>query len=138
MADTTVQEIKTPAAAKRIARRPKRRHALLIALILLLPLLVGGYFLWKYLGSYESTDDAQIDGHIHAISARISGYVTQVLVDDQQIVKAGDPLVIIDPRDFDVAVAKAEADVADAKASLAGSRTEVPITTVTTASTLRT
>jgi membrane fusion protein (multidrug efflux system) len=138
MADTTIEETKTPAPAKSIARKPKRRRARLIALIVLLPLLVVGYFLWRYFGTYESTDDAQIDGHIHAISARISGYVNQVLVEDQQIVKAGDPLVIIDPRDFDVAVAKAEADVADAKAALAGSRTEVPITSINTASTLRT
>ena len=138
MADTTIQEIKTPAAGKHIVKRPKRRRVGLIALIVLLPLLVVGYFLWRYFGSYESTDDAQIDGHIHAISARISGYVNQVLVEDQQIVKAGDPLVVIDPRDYDVAVAKAEADVADAKAALAGSRTEIPITSTNTASTLQT
>jgi membrane fusion protein, multidrug efflux system len=138
MADTTIEEIKTPAAVKRIGRKPKRRRAGLIALIVLVPLLVGGYFLWRYFGSYESTDDAQIDGHIHAISARISGHVAQVLVEDQQIVKAGDALVVIDPRDYDVAVAKAEADVADAKAALTGSQTEVPITSTNTASTLQT
>src|SRR5260370_30668930 len=112
MADTTIEGIKTPAPAKSTARKPKRRRARLIALIVLLPLLVIGYFLWRYFGSYESTDDAQIDGHIHAISARISGYVNQVLVEDQQIVKAGDPLVIIDPLDFDVALAKGEAAIA--------------------------
>ena len=77
MADTTIEEIKTPAAGKHIVRKPKRRRAGLIALIVLLPLLVGGYFLWKYFGSYESTDDAQIDGHINAISARISGHVSR-------------------------------------------------------------
>ena len=65
-------------------------------MIVLLPLLVRGYFLWRYLESYESTDDAQVDGHIHLIIARISGYVSDVLVDDEQIVKSGDPLVIID------------------------------------------
>ena len=77
----------------------------------------GGYFLWRYFGTYESTDDAQIDGHVHAISARISGHVNEVLVEDQQIVKAGDVLVKIDPRDYQVAVAKAEADLADAEAA---------------------
>jgi membrane fusion protein (multidrug efflux system) len=138
MADTTIEQIKTPATAKRIAIKPKRRRAGLIALIVLLPLLVGGYYLWRYFGSYESTDDAQIDGHIHAISARISGHVAQVLVEDQQIVKAGDALVVIDPRDYDVAVAKAEADVADAKAALTSSQTEVPITSTNTASALQT
>src|SRR5260370_3819035 len=136
MADTTIEGIKTPAPGKTTAKKPKRRGARLIALIVLLPILVIGYFLWRYFGSYESTDDAQIDGHIHAISARISGYVNQVLVEDQQIVKAGDPLVIIDPRDFDVAVAKAEADVAAAQATLGGSRTDAPITSTNTAGTV--
>jgi membrane fusion protein, multidrug efflux system len=121
---------------KRAVRKPKRRRAVLLALILLL-LAVGGYFLWKYLESYESTDDAQIDGHIHAISARISGYVSQVLAEDQQIVRAGEPLVVIDPRDYEVAVARAQADVADAEAALKSSRTNVPITSMTTTSTLQ-
>jgi len=138
MADTLVESGKTEAPAPRIVRKPKRRRAGLIALIVVLPLLVGGYFLWKYLGTYETTDDAQIDGHIHAISARISGHVSQVPVVDQQMVKAGDVLVAIDPRDYDVAVAKADADVADAKAALTGSQTEIPITSTNTASTLRT
>src|SRR5438445_11048266 len=131
MADTLVESQKTDAPAPRIGRKPKRRRGALIALMVVLPLLVGGYFLWKYLGTYESTDDAQIDGHIHAISARISGHVSQVPVVDQQIVKAGDVLVVIDPRDYDVAAAKAEADVADAKAALSGSQTEIPITSTT-------
>jgi membrane fusion protein (multidrug efflux system) len=105
--------------------------------IVLFLLLGGGYWLWKYLGTYESTDDAQVDGHIHAISPRISGYVSRVLVEDQQIVKAGDPLVVIDPRDYQVAVARSEADVADAEATAKGSRTNVPIISRTTTSTLQ-
>jgi membrane fusion protein (multidrug efflux system) len=108
----------------------------LIALIVLLPLLVGGYFFWKYLGSYESTDDAQVDGHIHAISARISGYVKHVLVDDVQAVKTGDPLVVIDTQDYAVALARSEADVADAEATSRGSRTNIPVTSRSTSSTL--
>jgi membrane fusion protein (multidrug efflux system) len=137
MADTLVEDTKPEAPAKHVVKKPKRRRKFLIALIVLLPLLVGGYFLWRYLSTYESTDDAQIDGHIHAISARITGHVSQVLVIDQQIVKAGDVLVIIDPRDYEVAVARAEADVADAEAALKSSQTDVPITSTTTASTLQ-
>ena len=136
MAHILTEDVKTEGPPKRTVRRPKRHRALLIALIVLLLLLVGGYFLWRYLGTYESTDDAQVDGHIHAISARISGYVSQVLVEDQQVVKAGDPLVIIDSRDYKVAVERSEADVADAKAGLKSSRTNVPITSRTTTSTL--
>src|SRR5262250_1958954 len=100
MADTLVEDVKREAPPRRAIKRPKRRRAGLIALLVLAALLVGGYFLWKYLGSFESTDDAQIDGHIHAISARVNGYVSQVLVNDQQVVKAGDLLVVIDPRDY--------------------------------------
>jgi len=142
MADTLIEDVKpenvtTEIPPKRAIKRPKRHLARLIALAVLLLLLVGGYLLWKYLGSYESTDDAQVDGHIHAISARISGYVNQVPVEDEQIVKAGDPLVMIDSRDYAVALSRAEADVADAEATLTGSRTNVPITSRTTTSTLQ-
>jgi membrane fusion protein (multidrug efflux system) len=137
MAEALVADVKSDTPAKRRVRKPKRHRAILVAMIILLPLLVGAYFLWRYLGSYESTDDAQVDGHIHAISARINGYVSQVLVEDQQVVKAGDPLVVIDSRDYEVAVERAKADVADAEASLRGSRTNVPITSTTTSSTLQ-
>jgi membrane fusion protein, multidrug efflux system len=136
MVDKLAEDIKIEAPPKRTVKRPKRRRARLIAVIALLPLLVGGYFLWRYLESYESTDDAQVDGHIHAISARISGYLSEVLVDDEQIVKAGDPLVVIDTQDYAVAVARSAADVAEAKATHLGSRTNVPVTSTTTTSTL--
>jgi membrane fusion protein (multidrug efflux system) len=106
--------------------------------VFLLAAVVAGYYMWQYFGSYESTDDAQIDGHINSISARISGQVNEVLVDDQQVVKKGDVLVKIDPRDYAVAVAKAQADLAEAQATLESSRTDVPITSTNTDSTLQT
>src|SRR5260370_15550977 len=105
MADTLVDGVKTEAPPKSIAKKPKRRRARLIALIVMLPLLVGGYFLWRDFCSYESTDDAQIDRPIHAISARISGYVDQVLGEEQQIVKARDAPGILDPPDHYLAAA---------------------------------
>src|SRR6516225_5230164 len=139
MADTTVEEKKTGTHSPRFTVKAKRRSAARItAPFVLVVLLVAGYFLWRYFGSYESTDDAQIDGHLNAISARISGQVSEVLVEDQQVVKKGDVLVKIDPRDYEVAVAKAEADLADAKAALESSRTDIPITSTNTDSTLRT
>jgi membrane fusion protein (multidrug efflux system) len=109
-----------------------------VALVVVIVLAAGGYKLMKYFGEYESTDDAQIDGHVDAVSARISGQLNEVLVEDAQVVKAGDPLVRIDPRDYQVAVAKAEADLADAEAAFDSSRTDVPIVTTTTSSTLDT
>jgi membrane fusion protein (multidrug efflux system) len=98
----------------------------------------GGYYLWKYFNTYETTDDAQIDGHINAISGRITGNVIEVLAEDEQIVKAGDVLVRIDPRDYEVAVAKAEADLRDSEATLESSRIDIPITATNTASQLKT
>ncbi len=97
---------------------------------------IFGINYWKTSQLYESTDDAQVDGSIYTVSSRIAGHVAEVLVGDQQVVKAGEVLVRLDTKDFEVAVAKARADLADAMASLASIRTDVPITTTTTASTL--
>jgi len=97
---------------------------------------IAGYVYWKNSELFETTDDAQVDGSIYTISARVAGHVAEVMVGDQQIVKAGEVLVRLDPKDFEVAIAKARADLADAMASLASVRTDVPITTTTTASTL--
>jgi membrane fusion protein (multidrug efflux system) len=137
MADPMGEEKKTDVASQRWTRKPRRGPARIIVPTVLVILLVAGYFLWRYFGSYESTDDAQIDGHLNALSARISGQVSEVLVEDQQLVKKGDVLVKIDPRDYEVAVAKADADLADAEAALEGSRTDVPLTATNTESTLR-
>jgi len=96
----------------------------------------GSYYAWKYFSAYESTDDAEVDGHISAISARINGYVLDVPVDDERYVKAGDVLVRIDPKDYTVKLAQAEADLAAAEASLQSSRTDVPVISTTTSSQL--
>src|SRR5271163_3315637 len=67
----------------------QRPHARVLFIVVVLVLLVGGFFLWRYLSSYESTDDAEVDGHSMPVSARITGYVAKVNVDDNQVVKAG-------------------------------------------------
>jgi membrane fusion protein (multidrug efflux system) len=104
--------------------------------VFLLVVAVAGYYVWTEMQKSESTDDAEIDGRIIAISPRVGGHVIQVNVEDEQYVKAGDVLVKLDPRDFEVAVAKARADLNDELAGLQGSRTDVPLTTATTGSTL--
>ena len=81
-------------------RSPGFRIAVLIALVVL---LVVGFFVYRYLTSYESTDDAQVDGHINSVSARISGHVMKLNVLDNQYVQAGTVLVEIDPADYQVA-----------------------------------
>src|SRR6266576_3526787 len=81
-------------------------------------------------------DHAQVDGHIMPLSARINGYVLEVPVIEGQLVHAGDVLVTIDPTDFEIAMHQAQATFADALASAASSRFNVPITSVTTQSNL--
>ena len=99
-----------------------------------LVLLTAVFFLWRYLASYESTDDAQIDGHVNSVSARVSGHVLTLNVQDNQYVEKGTVLVEIDPADYEVAVAQARAEYADAQAQAAAAGINVPITNVSTSS----
>ena len=118
---------------KQASRNPRFRLALIVGGIVL---LVAGFFFWRYLGSYESTDDAQIDGHLNAISTRVSGHVIKLLVNDNQFVEAGTPLVEIDPKDYEVAVEQARAAYQDALATADSMQVNVPITSVNTGSQL--
>jgi membrane fusion protein (multidrug efflux system) len=126
-------EVETVKAA---ARGPRRGLRIGIFAVVVVIAAVAAWQITAWLGSFESTDDAQIDGHLNAISARVSGYVVQVNVEENQFVKAGTVLVQIDPRDYQVAVAKARADLADAVATAKASQADVPITASTTTNTL--
>lgn len=126
------------AAKEKILPRKRGKFVRILVLSLLVAVLaVSGFLLWRYLNTYESTDDAQVDGHVDAVSARINGHVVNVLAEDEQYVKAGDVLVRVDPKDYEVALAKAEADLADSQAALESSRIDVPITTINTSSQLK-
>jgi len=114
---------------------PKKRRNLLIALGAVLVVFVG-IVLWLYFSSYESTDDAQVDVHFYQVSARISGYVIAVNVGDNEWVEKGKVLVEIDPRDYEVAVAQARANLANAEATAQSQNITVPITSANTSSQL--
>jgi membrane fusion protein (multidrug efflux system) len=114
-------------------RNPRFRMFLILGLIVL---VVAGFFLWRYFGSYEDTDDAQIDGHLNSISARVSGHVIKLLVTDNQYVEAGTPLVEIDRSDYQVAVDSAKADYANALATARAAQVNVPLISVNTGSQL--
>src|SRR6201981_3932805 len=116
-------------------RRKRRRN--LILLVAAVVVVVGGLFLWRYLSSYESTDDAQADVHLYPVSARVSGYVIRVNVNDNQWVNKGDVLVEIDPTDYQVALAQAEANLSNAEATARSLNITVPITSVNTVSQLQ-
>jgi len=124
--------------SKIVPRKRFRVVRLLVVLVILAAIAAGGTYLWRYLNTYEATDDAQIDGHINAVSGRIAGNVLEIHAEDEQTVSAGDVLLKLDPRDYEVALAKAQADLADAEAALESSRIDVPITTANTASQLKT
>jgi membrane fusion protein (multidrug efflux system) len=93
-------------------------------------------FLWRYLRSYESTDDAQVDVHLYPVSARVSGYVVRVNVDDNQWAEKGTVLVEMDPKDYEVAAAQAQANLQSAEATAQSLNITVPVTSATTSSQL--
>jgi membrane fusion protein (multidrug efflux system) len=117
------------------ARTKGRRRLMFIGAALVL--LIAGFFLWRYLSSYESTDDAQVDVHLSPVSSRISGYVIKVNVGDNQYVEKGAVLVEIDPTDYEVAVAQARANLANAEATAQSLNITIPITSVSTDSQLK-
>jgi membrane fusion protein, multidrug efflux system len=117
-----------------IYRKRGKRWNPVIVLVVVAAALVGGVFLWRYLDSYESTDDAQADVHLYPVSARIPGYVVKVNVGDNEWVEQGKVLVEIDPRDYQVALSQAQANLASAEATARSLNITVPITTVNTTS----
>ena len=119
-----------------MSRRRSKGGRLWLIIGALAIVLVGGLFLWRYFSSYESTDDAQVDVHLYPVSSRISGYVIKVNVGDNQWVNKGTVLAEIDPRDYQVAVDKARADLANAEATARSLNIVVPITSVNTSSQL--
>jgi membrane fusion protein (multidrug efflux system) len=128
--------LKGAAYASPVSNSTRRRRYILI-LIGVLVLIVGGVFLWRYLSSYESTDDAAADVHLYPVSARVSGYVVKVNVEDNQWVQQGAVLVEIDPKDYEVAVAEAQANLDSAVATAESLNITVPITSVNTSSQLK-
>src|SRR6516165_3718847 len=134
----TQTDARSPAETEQLRRNRSRRNQRkrMIFALAGLAVLVAGFFLWRYLSSYESTDDAQVDVHLYPVSSRISGYVIKVNVGDNQYVEKGTVLVEIDPRDYEVAVAQARANLDSAIATARSQNITVPITSISTSSTL--
>jgi membrane fusion protein, multidrug efflux system len=105
-----------------------RRRTLLFAAIVGIVILVGAVSFWLYSRRYESTDDAQVDGHLNGITARIDGDVKAVHVEENQSVKSGDVLVELDPRDYEVVVEQAQAQLLKAQAGERAENPNLPIT----------
>lgn len=122
------------ADAKKKANPRRKRTIRFVVLALIVVAAVIAIPVYAYYSVRESTDDAQVDGHVIPISARISGTVLDVLINDNQPVKAGQELVKLDPADYQVAVEQAKAQLASAEAATSESQQNVPITTINTTS----
>ncbi|HEX3117621.1 MAG TPA: HlyD family secretion protein [Candidatus Acidoferrum sp.] len=122
--ETTIREFPIEEPKKGLAS-PKVRRFLMIGGIAALALVVGLFF---YFHDRESTDDAQVDGHITPVASKIYGRVAEVLVLDNQPVKAGQILVKIDPRDYQAALDQAKAQLALAEADAQSAGVDVPRT----------
>ncbi|WP_353069043.1 HlyD family secretion protein [Tunturibacter empetritectus] len=104
------------------------RKFIIIAVIILL-VIGAGIFYWRSTFS-EDTDDAQVDGDLYQVSSRVTGQVIKVYVEDNQEIKIGDPIAEIDPRDYQVALEQAQANLASSQAAALQATVNVPITGV--------
>lgn len=95
--------------------------------IIAIVLLLGAFLYWWHARKWADTDDAQVAGHIANISARVSGHISKIYVDDNQFVKAGTVLAEIDPSDYQIAVERAQADLANAQAEAGAARSNLPL-----------
>lgn len=117
-------------------RRLNRSRVALVGVLALAALLVGGFLTWRHLSGRVSTDDAQVEGDSSPIASRVGGTIADVLVRENDNVKAGTLLVQIDPRDYEIAVSKAQADLNEAEANARGAHSNLPIASATSASRL--
>jgi membrane fusion protein, multidrug efflux system len=107
----------------------KKKNRRLRWIILPLAFLAAGgaTWFWMYSSQFESTDDSYVTGHEHPVSFRVAGTIAEVLVDDNQVMKKGDPIARLDPRDFEVALVQARAQHLQAKAQLQQASAQIPL-----------
>ena len=109
----------------------------IIAIVVVVALLGGGLYFWLTRGR-ESTDDAQVDAHVTPVAAQVGGSVLKVAIVENQPVEAGAELVVIDPRDYEIALKRAQAQLADAQAEVAQAQASGQITSTTATSNVST
>ncbi len=123
--------------AKAESPAKKTRRNIIVAAVVILLILAAGILYWRSTFT-EDTDDAQVDGNLYQVSARVAGQVTKVYVNEEQLVKAGQPIADVDPSDYQVALEQAEANLANARAEYTQATANVPITNVQVRTTVTT
>jgi len=135
VADSTPNPGSDTAAPDTEIEQPKsKRRAIVIVVVLVL--VVVAVAIWWHSTFSEDTDDAQVNGHLIQVSSRIGGQVLKVDVEENQLVKAGDTIAELDPRDYQVAVENAQAALESAQANAAAANVNVPLTAINTGSNL--
>ena len=125
-----------PPEAVESPEKKSRRKFIVIAVVILL-VIGGGLFYWHSTFT-EDTDDAQVDGDLYEVSSRVTGQVVKVYVQDDQTVQAGQAIADIDPKDYQVAFDQAQANLASAEADYEQAHVNVPITSVTSSTSIST
>ena len=137
--ETTQPGSKAPsAAAEPVPEPPPSSSRKFVVMGVVLVLVLGAIFFYWRSTFTEDTDDAQVDGNLYQVSSRVTGHVVKVYVEDNQTVQEGQPLVEVDPTDYQVALDLAQADLANAEAQYAQATTNVPITSTTVGTTVTT
>jgi membrane fusion protein (multidrug efflux system) len=122
-------ETKEPTNTKepitKLPAKGKKSRVRWLALPVVILGVIAGVSYWLYSSQFEDTDDAYVTGHEHPVSFRVAGAISEVLVDDNQLVKQRQPIAQLDPKDFQVALAQAKASLEQAKAQLGQSQAQL-------------
>jgi membrane fusion protein, multidrug efflux system len=119
------KERTTKESTTKLQAKGKKSFVRWLALPVVILVVVTGVWYWLYSSQFEETDDAYVTGHEHPVSFRVAGTISEVLVDDNQFVKQGQPIAKLDPRDYQAALTQAKASFEQAKAQLAQSQAQL-------------
>jgi membrane fusion protein (multidrug efflux system) len=136
LADAEQNKNNAPEIEEESPEKKSRRKLIIIAVVVLLA--IGAALFYWHSTFTEDTDDAQVDGDLYQVSARVAGQVVKVYVEDNQAVKAGDLIAEIDPKDFQVALEQSQANLASAEAAAIQANVNVPIISTTSSTSIST
>jgi membrane fusion protein, multidrug efflux system len=105
----------------------KRPLPMMVLFTIIVVGIIAGVLYWLHSRNYESTDDAFIEGHVIAVSPRVSGLVRKVYIDDNSRVKKGELLVELDDSDYQAALVQAQGDYASAQAKVKQAQAQIPV-----------